>query len=276
MQMTVVVARGIRSVGWAVLALVVIGPLYWVVSSSFKGRSEIILSTPTIFPEAPTLSNYTALFGTTDFLTYMLNSGVVSVATAVCTLAISTIGSYALYRMQIVGAERIGNAVLLSYMVPGALLLVPLYRTMASIRMIDTLASLVLVNIAFTAPFCVWLLRGFLEAIPRDLDESAALDGAGPVRILTRVILPLLLPGLGTVALYAFVYSWTEFTFASQLIVSGGNKTLPVGLSAILGQYNINWGLLMAGAVQTMVPAAILFGFVGRYFVRGLTIGAVR
>ena len=130
-------------------------------------------------------------------------------------------------------------------------------------------------TVAFTAPFCVWLLRGFFDAIPRELDESAAVDGAGPLTSLRRIILPLLVPGLATIALYAFIFSWTEFVFASQLIVSDDLKTLPIGLGAMMGQYNVNWGLLMAGASMTMLPAAILFALVGRYFVRGLTAGAL-
>lgn len=265
-----------RFLAWTVLLTLVLGPMYWIVSSSFKGPKEIILSTPTVFPHHPTLENYVTLFKATQFLTYLMNSLIVAVATSLCTLLVANAGAYALYRIRVPGAHGIGNAVLLSYMVPGTLLLVPLYETLASIRMIDTLASLVLVNIAFTAPFCVWLLRGFFDAIPRELDEAAAIDGAGPLRIFMRVIVPPLAPGLGTVALYAFVYSWTEFVFASQLIVGESNKTLPIGLSAILGQYNVNWGLLMAGAVMTMLPAAIVFAMVGRYFVRGLTMGAVR
>lgn len=261
---------------WILLALIVLGPLYWVLASSVKGPQEIIDRTPTLFPAEVVWSNFTNLFESTDYPTYLTNSLLVAGGTALLTLIVATMGAYGLHRLQVPGGRLIAGAVLLAYMIPGTLLLVPLYRTMAELGLVNTLFSLIIVNVAFTAPFCVWLLHGFLDAIPRELDEAAAMDGAGPIRTMVSVVLPLLAPGLATVAVYAFVYSWTEFVFASQLVVSDANKTLPIGLSEIMGQYNINWGLLMAGGVFTILPAAIVFAFVGRWFVRGLVTGAIK
>jgi ABC-type glycerol-3-phosphate transport system permease component len=269
-------ARLVTWPGWLLLGLVVIGPFYWIVASSFKGPEEIIRRAPTFFPQDIVTTSFHSLFSSTSYPTYLTNSLIVAVGTAVVTLAVATCGAYGLHRLRVPGGRIIGGAVLLSYMIPGTLLLVPLYRTMASLHIVNTLAALVIVNVAFTAPFCVWLLHGFLESIPRDLDEAAAVDGAGPLRTMVSIVLPLLTPGLATVGVYAFVYSWTEFVFASQLTVSNSKKTLPIGLSEIMGQYNINWGLLMAGAVFTILPAAIIFAVAGRYFVRGLVTGAVK
>jgi multiple sugar transport system permease protein len=260
----------------AALLTIVLGPIYWIVSSSFKNPREIIQTPPSFWPQEFYLDNYGQLFGSTPYPTYLLNSILVGVLTMVATAVVSTLAGYSIYRLRVRGSNSLSRIVLLSYMVPGTLLLVPIYVSFASVRLVDTLVSLVIVNVAFTSPFCVWLLRGFFDAIPREIDEAAAADGAGPLTTLWRVDLPLLLPGLGTICLYAFVYSWTEFVFASQLIVSDGLKTLPIGLSAIMGQYNVNWGLLMAGASLTMLPAVLLFAAVGRYFVRGLTAGAVQ
>lgn len=261
---------------WIVLALVVLGPLYWVLASSLKGPQEIIDRTPTLFPAEVVWSNFSNLFDATQYPTYLTNSLLVAGGTALVTLIVATMGAYGLYRLEVPGGNLIAGAVLLAYMIPGTLLLVPLYRTMAELNLVNTLWSLIIVNVAFTAPFCVWLLHGFLDAIPRELDEAASVDGAGPIRTMVSIVLPLLAPGLATVAVYAFVYSWTEFIFASQLVVSDDLKTLPIGLSEIMGQYNINWGLLMAGGVFTILPAAIVFAFVGRWFVRGLVTGAVK
>jgi multiple sugar transport system permease protein len=269
-------ARLVTIPAWIVLGLIVIGPFYWVLASAFKGPEEIIRRSPTFFPVRAVLSNFDALFSSTPFPTYLQNSLIVAGGTAIATLFVATCGAYGLYRLNVPGGRLIGGAVLLSYMIPGTLLLVPLYRTMAGLHLVNTLTALVIVNVAFTAPFCVWLLHGFLDAIPRELDEAAAVDGAGPVRTMVSIVLPLLAPGLATVAVYAFVYSWTEFVFASQLVVSDAHKTLPIGLSQIMGQYNINWGLLMAGAVFTILPAAALFAAAGRYFVNGLVNGAVK
>ena len=260
----------------AVLVVLVLGPLYWVTVSSLKSREEILRTTPTLIPESVTLDSFTQLFTATDYQTYLVNSFIVSLLTAVLTVLVAFLGAYGLYRLRIPGGEKIAGLVLLSYMIPGTLLLVPLYQVFAQLRIVNTHTALVLVNIAFTAPFCTWLLRGFLQAVPREVDEAAAVDGAGPVRTMLSVVLPLMAPGLATVAVYAFVYSWTEFVFASQLLIDDQLKTLPIGLSAIMGQYTVNWGLLMAGTVCTMVPAIVAFMFVGKYFVGGLTAGAVK
>jgi ABC-type glycerol-3-phosphate transport system permease component len=269
-----VVRRLPRWLGMAILTIVVLGPLYWVVMSSFKTRQEIILRSPTWFPREPTLESYRRLFTTTQYPVLLSNSAKVAVATTVITLVLSIGAAYGLYRLRVPGSGRIAGAVLLSYMIPGTLLIVPLYQVLTSISLLNNLWGLVLVNVAFTAPFCTWLMRGFIDAVPDDLDEAAALDGAGPVRTLLSVVMPLLAPGMATVSVYSFVYSWTEFVFASQFIISDANKTLPIGLKAIVGQYTVDWSLVMAATVFTMLPTVILFLFAGRYFVSGLISGA--
>ena len=265
-----------RVLTWIVLTLIVLGPLYWITVSAFKDREEILRSTPTLFPHSPTLENFRQLFSSTDYPRYLTNSVIIALLTALFTVLVAFAAAYGLYRLRIPGGDRVAGLILVAYMIPGTLLLVPLYQVFAGIELIDTRNALVLVNVAFTAPFCTWLLRGFFFAIPRELDEAAAVDGAGPVRTMLRIVLPLVAPGIATVAVYAFVFSWTEFVFASQLIISDSLKTLPIGLSAIMGQYTVNWGLLMAGTVCTVIPAIIPFLFVGRWFVGGLTAGAVR
>lgn len=259
-----------------VLTILVLGPLYWVLSSAFKGRQEILQAVPTWFPQSFTLSNFEQLFLTTDYGVYLRNSIIVGVATTVVTLIVSLAAAYGLYRLQVPGSGKIAGIVLVSYMIPGTLLIVPLYKTLAGLGLIDSYAGLVMVNVAFTAPFCTWLLRGFIHSIPAELDEAASIDGAGPLRTMVQVVLPLMAPGVATVAVYSFVYSWTEFVFASQFIVSDTLKTLPIGLSALVGQYTVNWGLVMAGTVSTLVPTVVLFLFVGRYFVGGLIAGATK
>jgi multiple sugar transport system permease protein len=279
MSMTQPTSWAARTPRWAsvvVLTVFVLGPLYWVTASSFKGREEILRRTPTLIPTSWTLDNFTQLFRASDYPTYPTNSLVVALLTAAFTVLVAFAGAYGLYRVRIPGGDKIAGIVLLAYMIPGTLLLVPLYQVFAQLYLVNTRTALVIVNVAFTAPFCTWLLRGFLFSIPKDIDEAAAVDGAGPVRTMLQIVLPLLAPGLATVGVYAFVYSWTEFVFASQLLVSDQLKTLPIGLSAIMGQYTVNWGLLMAGTVFTMLPAIIPFLFVGRYFIGGLTAGAVK
>jgi len=270
--------RSQRLMRWAVwfsLVVLVIGPIYWIIAASFKDSHEIIQRAPSLWPESFFLGNYEYLFSSTKYPTYLANSLIVALCTMVLTACVTTPAAYAMYRLRIRGWTALSQAMLLMYLAPTTLLLIPIYALLASFGLVNSLAGLVIVNVAFASPFCVWLLRGFFDAIPRSLDEAAAVDGAGPMTVFFRIHIPLLAPGLGTIVLYAFVYSWTEFAFASQLIVQDQLKTLPLGLSAIMGSYNINWGLLMAGASMTTVPAVVIFAFVGRYFVRGLTAGAV-
>jgi multiple sugar transport system permease protein len=271
-----VLRRVPRVLAMVVLTVVVLGPLYWIATSAFKGREEIIRSVPTLFPETWTLSNFERLFTATEYGVFLTNSLIIAVATTLVTVVVSLCAAYGLYRVRVPGSGKIAGVVLLSYMIPGTLLIVPLYRTLSELQLIDTYVGLVLVNVAFTAPFCTWLLRGFILAVPVEIDEAAALDGAGPVRTMLRIVLPLMAPGIATVTVYSFVFAWTEFVFASQFIVSDALQTLPIGLNAIVGQYTVDWGLVMAGTLFTLLPTVLLFIFVGKYFVGGLIAGATK
>ena len=147
---------------------------------------------------------------------------------------------------------------------------------MTEVGLVDRPMSLIIMNVTFAAPFCTWLMRGFFMSIPYSLDESAALDGAGKMQILFQILLPILSPGLATIVIYSFISSWTEFTFASILVSSEQYKTLPITLRAIMGQYTVRWGQTTSGAVLTILPILILFIFIGKYFIGGLTEGAVK
>lgn len=274
------VSRAVRAVprvaAMTAITVLVLGPLYWITISAFKPRNELISQTPTLLPQEWTLTNFERLFSATSYPVYLANSSIVALGTTVVSLVVSLAAAYGLYRLRVPGGGKIAGVVLMSYMIPGTLLIVPLYVTLNSIGLIDSHAGLVLVNVAFTAPFCTWLLRGFIQSVPAELDEAAALDGAGPIRTMVQIVLPLLLPGVATVSVYSFVYSWTEFVFASQFVLSNRLHTLPIGLKAIVGQYTVDWGLVTAGTVFTLLPTVILFLAVGRYFVGGLINGATK
>lgn len=258
------------------VTLIVFAPIYWILMSSFKGPEEIIRSEPTFWPESWTFGNFERLFNSTKYLVFLGNSLFLAISTAVVTVIVSLAAAYGLYRIKVPGSARIAGVTLLAYMIPGTLLIVPLHQTLSRLGLIDSLTALLLLNVAFTAPFSTWLLRGFILSIPSDLDDAAAIDGAGPVRTMFDVVLPLLRPGIATVAVYSFVFSWTEFVFASQFVSRQELQTLPIGLSAIIGQYNVDWGLVLAGVVFTMLPAVFVFLLVGRYFVGGLIAGATK
>ncbi|GAB3700657.1 carbohydrate ABC transporter permease [Nocardiopsis oceani] len=256
------------------ITLIALGPIYWVIVSAFKTPQEIIQPTPTLWPQTWTLANFSRLLETTPYTTYLTNSLLVALGTTALTVVLAVCAAYGLYRLKVPGSGKIAGLILVAFMIPGTLLIVPLYGILTDIGLINSLAGLVLVNVAFTAPFCTWLLRGFIMSVPKEIDEAAAIDGAGPVRTMFQIVLPLMAPGIATAVVYSFVFSWTEFVYATQFILDDRLQTLPIGLSAIVGQYTIDWGLVMAGTVFTILPTLILFIFAGRYFVGGLITGA--
>ncbi|GAB4440482.1 MAG: carbohydrate ABC transporter permease [Anaerolineae bacterium] len=258
------------------LLFVVIAPFYWIFTASIKAPEEIIAQTPTLFPQSFTLTHYDKLLASSDFPQYLVNSVAVAALTMAITVVLSTMAAYSLYRLRFPGRDFLFKIILVTYVFPGILLLIPLYEMMSRLGLIDSLWALVFINVTFAAPFAVWLLQAFFRAIPYELEEAAALDGAGRVRILLTIMLPLALPGVTSIAIYAFITSWTEYMFASVLILSDATRTLPVGLAGIVGQYQVDWGLLLAGATVTTIPVLILFALFGRNFVEGLTAGAVK
>lgn len=259
-----------------ILLLVVVAPFYYVVTSSIKAPQEVISRVPTLIPQSFTLQHYDKLFRSSDFPTYLFNSVLVATSSMVICVVLSTLAAYGLYRLQLPGHRFLFRIILVTYAFPGVLLLIPLYGMLSSLGLIDNRVALIIVNVTFSAPFAVWMLRAFFSTLPRELEEAAALDGASRLTALVRVVLPLAAPGVASVAIFAFITSWTEYMFASVLIISDANRTVPVGLAGIIGQYQVDWGLLLAGATVTMLPVLILFSLVGRNFVEGLTAGAVK
>jgi ABC-type glycerol-3-phosphate transport system permease component len=206
----------------------------------------------------------------------MRNSLIVAGGTMAITVILSTLAAYGLYRLRFPGRKVLFRIILITYAFPGVLLLVPMYNMMSKLGLVDRLHALIIVDVTLAAPFAVWMLQAFFQTIPQELEEAAALDGATRLGILVRIMLPLAAPGVASIAIFAFISSWTEYVFASILIISEAHRTVPVGLAGIIGQYQVDWGLLLAGATATALPVLVLFGLVGRNFVEGLTAGAVK
>jgi multiple sugar transport system permease protein len=259
-----------------ILMILILAPFYWIFSSSVKVSAEIIARTPTLFPQTLTTEHYSKLFNDSPFPTFLRNSLLVAAGTMVITVILSTLAAYGLYRMRFPGRKMLFRIILITYAFPGVLLLVPMYQMMSALGLVDRLLALVIVDVTLASPFAVWMLQAFFRTIPQELEEAAALDGATRLGIIVRIMLPLAAPGVASIAIFAFITSWTEYIFASILIISEANRTVPVGLAGIIGQYQVDWGLLLAGATVTTLPVLVLFGLVGRNFVEGLTAGAVR
>lgn len=251
-------------------------PFWWVISGSFKVPQEIIAREPTMFPQSFTLQHYAKLLAASAYPTYLVNSLIVGVASSVLTVVLAVPAAYAFFRMNFPFRESMYRAILLAYAFPGIIVLIPIYGIFSQIGLVDNLLALIIVNTAFALPFSIWMMRSFLGTIPRDIEEAARMDGAPTLVILRRILVPLILPGVAAVGVFAFISSWTEYLFASVLILSDANRTIPVGFAGIIGQYQIDWGLLLAGASLAILPVVIIFSLIGRAFVSGLTDGAVK
>jgi multiple sugar transport system permease protein len=262
--------------GLAVIGGLVALPFWFVLTGSVKAPQEIIARVPTIFPHSFTTEHYDKLLAASDYATYMVNSILVAGASTVLTLLLAIPAGYAFFRLTFRGRAALYRVILLAYAFPSIVVLVPLFAMFARLGLIDSLLALVLVNTAFALPFAIWMLRAFFAQIPPEIEEAARMDGGPPLTILRRILLPLIAPGVGAVAVFAFVTSWTEYVFASVMILSDARRTVPVGFAGIIGQYQVDWGLLLAGASLAILPVVAVFALIGRWFVAGLTEGAVK
>lgn len=262
--------------GMFLLTLLVCLPFWWVITGSVKLPREIIQRVPTMVPHSFTTQHFEKLLQASDFLIYLLNSMVVALFSTAFTVLLALPAAYAFFRMEFPGRNALYKTILLAYAFPGIVVLIPLYGLFAKVGLIDSPVALVIVNVAFALPFSIWMMRSFLATVPREIEEAALVDGAPTTTILVRILMPLIAPGIAAVAIFAFISSWTEYLFASVLIVSDARRTIPVGFAGIIGQYQIDWGLLLAGATAAIIPVVALFALVGRWFVSGLTDGAVK
>jgi multiple sugar transport system permease protein len=270
-------AWGVSAAGVGAFFLILIGlPFWWVLSSAFKAPQEIIARRPTMVPESFTLQHFEKLLSSSAYPTYLVNSMIVATAATLVTLLLALPAAYAFFRMEFPGRERLYKAILLAYAFPTSVVLIPLYGLFADIGLVDSLVALVVVDVAFALPFSVWMLRSFLASVPKEIEEAAEIDGAGTVTLMLRIMLPLVAPGIASVGIFAFITAWTEYLFASVLILSDANRTIPVGFAGIIGQYQVDWGLLLAGSTLAILPVVALFALIGRWFVAGLTEGAVK
>lgn len=255
-------------------------PFVWVIVGSLHSTADLLRARVSFLPQNPTLAHYQALFeaqyGVKLFSRYIMNSLKVGGSVAVFTTLIAALGAYGLSRYRFQGRESLSQLMLFTYVFPPSLVLVPTYALLAKLGLVDTHAGLILVHTGLAAPFCTWLLRSFFEAIPRDLEEAAAVEGASRIQILFRILLPLATPGLATAGVYALVTSWGEYMFAVNLLHTGAKWTVPAGLATYMTEQAIEWGQLLAGTTLSAVPLLLIFLPVARYFLRGFLEGAIR
>ncbi len=259
-----------------ILLLFILFPFYWTFVTSIKPQDELYGAVVTYWPKHVTFEAYTKLFTTTvNFLAAMKNSLIVACATTIVSLTASTMAAYAFSRYAFTGRKTLMSIFLCNNMFPTVLLLIPLYSIMRKLGLLYTPTSLVLSYTTFTIPFSVWLILGFINDLPMSLEEAALVDGCNRGTAFIKVILPILGPCLVATGVYIFMQSWNEYTFA-MMFTNNDSRTIPVALKSLIGQLGVQWDLLTAGGIITIIPVCIMFFFAQKRLVEGLTAGAVK
>lgn len=258
-----------------ILLLFLLFPFYWTFVTSIKSEKELYSSVITYWPRNITFISYQKLFVNFNFIKPIINSFIVALSTTIISILVSTLAAYAFSRYNFRGKKMFMMLFLTNNMFPTVLLLIPLYSIMRNIGILYTPMALILSYITFTMPFSIWLLTGYINDLPISLEEAAMVDGANKVQAFVKVILPLLRPGIIATGVYVFMTSWNEYTFA-VMFTNEVSRTIPVALKTLVGELGVQWGLLTAGGIITIIPVCVMFFFVQKRLVEGLTAGAVK
>ncbi|NBT79470.1 MAG: carbohydrate ABC transporter permease [Betaproteobacteria bacterium] len=260
-----------------VFLFVLLFPFYWMVITSVKPNAELLSRAGNPFwVFAPTLAHFKKLIFDTPYPEWLLNTVIVSVTSTFVSLACSVFAAYAIERLRFKGSRGVGLAIFLAYLVPPSILFIPLAAIVFQLGLFDTRWALILTYPTFLIPFSTWLLMGYFRSIPFELEECALIDGATRWQTLTKIILPLSVPGLISAGIFAFTLSWNEFIYALTFVSSSEVKTVPVGVVTELVEGDVyHWGALMAGALLGSLPVAVIYSFFVEYYVSGMT-GAVK
>jgi ABC-type glycerol-3-phosphate transport system permease component len=270
-----IVGRVMTHLVLILITIFALAPLAWAMSSAFKTNSEILTGL-NFFPEKPTIANFTFVLGNTEFPTWLRNSLIVSLGTTFFALVIGSFGGYAMSRWKFRGSTLYGNTLLIVQMFPGVMLAIPLFLVLSNYGLIDTLWALLVTYLTFALVTSVWMLKGYFDSIPREIEEAALIDGANRLQILWRIVLPLAGPGITTVAVFVFLLAWNEFFFAYVFLASPGKYTLSIGMYSFIQQFTTQWGNIMAAGTLTTLPVLIFFFVLQRTLTRGLISGAMK
>jgi len=274
--------RAYRNVNIAIFVILCVGallamaPMLYMVGTAFKPNAYLPEFPPQFIPEQPTLANFETALTSRNFVQAFLNSVIVAVSTSALVTTLASMMAYAFARFEFRGKRFLFYTMLVMMMIPSMMLIIPQFIVASRLQLTNKLSGLILVYVAGGMAFNSFLLRGFFEALPRELEESALMDGANHLTIFTRIVLPLSTPALSTVAVFSFLGAWDEYTWALTTLTDENVRTLPIAIANFRGVHATDWGLVFAASLTAVIPTVLLFIFFQRYFVQGLTAGAIR
>ncbi|HEX5332790.1 MAG TPA: carbohydrate ABC transporter permease [Cellulomonas sp.] len=266
----------IRYLVLGVAAVILVYPFVYMLSTSFKTRSLVLSAPLDLIPSNPTLDNYAQALGANNFGRYFLNSAMVAVASTALIVALSSMMAYAFSRLTFPGKRILFTAIVVGLAIPTMMLIIPQFLLARDLHLLNSLQGLVPFYVGTALGFNTFLLAGFFETIPRELDEAMIVDGAGPWRRYWSLALPLARPALATTVIFAFLGTWDEFAWALTVLNDTDVRTLPIAISLFQGQHSTSWGLVFAASMIAIVPVLIVYIVFQRFFVAGLTTGAVK
>ena len=256
--------------------VVLLFPLYWMLITALRPGNALLSWPPQFWPGDASLEAFARILGETMIFRWFLNSTIVAAFTIALAVPVSAFAGYAMSRFTYWGVNETGFLLLVARMLPASLLIIPLYIVFARLGMIDDYGALVIANTTFVVPFGAWMMKGFFDSIPRDLEDAAMIDGASAFGALIRVVIPLSLPGLAATTIYCAILTWGEFVFATTLLSGENRWTGPIGIAAFNQQYQVSWNDIMAASLIFVLPVIVLFAFLERYLVQGLAASGVK
>jgi len=276
--------RSRTNLGWNILSygiliflsVLSIGPLLWMLLTSFKVEDDIVTRTMVYFPTRFTVENYIKLWNQSGYPVLVVNSLVTTTMTVAICLFTGTIASYAFSRYHFPGRTPLMLGYLVVRMFPAVLMIIPLFIVMRNLKLFDTSLGLAIAYTSFLLPLFVWMLKGFFDAAPRELESAARIDGSTRIGAMFRIVIPIARNGLVATCVFVAIAAWNEYLFALMLTSSTGSRTWPVGLQLMVGEFQLPWGMLAAGGIISIIPVIVLFALVQRVMVAGITAGAVK
>lgn len=266
----------LRYVGLTLIVIIVAFPLYWMVATAVLPANDVFTYPPQLLPLHGSLAAFGSVIDRQPLVRWLINSTLVSAASSAACVGLGVLGGYALSRFRFRGARLTVGLILLTQMLPSSLLIIPIYIIYRDVHLLDTLWGLAIGYMTFNLPFCLWILKGFIDAIPVELEEASLADGSTRIGAMARITFPLIIPGVVATFLFAFIGAWSDYVFALTILNSPDNYTYAVGIASFKGEYSTPWNEIMAASAISTLPILILFLFMQRYLLTGLTAGGVK